>query len=537
VATIETPTSPQSPATTEGGVAQSATTGPISIPVETAPPAESAAAEAATPPTESAAVAPGPPVATDAAPAAASSTANLPPEPVTTPDASAATPSATAPPLADAPSADAAATVAANPPTAPPALPGTDSELVVEPGAPQGPQELGTYLSGKTVLLHFDPSKGGWFRVQPRSAVVAGERLLSLPEFRPQILLASGMTLDMSGGTQAVLTAGDANSPAGQNGGGAVPLIEVLYGRIVLINTSNSDSQVRIKAGNNIGTAALGKNATLAVEVDRAYVPGNDPRTTPAPVIATMYAPNGNLTWRDASGEIVVEKPSRWTVAEGAPAAVVADSAPPEWIDREPVVHLSEQRYGAPVIETTLVSDKPVDFQLLELFKGRDRREVKSLVARASMHVGLFAPFIDALRDPEQRMPTWRSHIETLRSAMAQSPESAELVFQALVDQRGRPAATDLYEMLCGYSAEQIGTTPEEIKTGAISQLIDWLEEDSLDYRVLAVHDLWEITGKQLMPNPAAQATLRKRSINRWRDQLKSNEIRPVKREVDEEAR
>jgi hypothetical protein len=87
--------------------------------------------------------------------------------------------------------------------------------------------------------------------------------------------------------------------------------------------------------------------------------------------------------------------------------------------------------------------------------------------------------------------------------------------------------------MLCGYSAEQIGTTPETVKAGAIAKLIDWLEEDSLDYRVLAVHDLWEITGKQLMPNPTATAAVRKRNVNRWRDQLESNELRMVERASD----
>jgi hypothetical protein len=393
---------------------------------------------------------------------------------------------------------------------------------------PPGPAELGTYLSGKTVLLRFDHAKGGWFRAEPRSAVVAGERLLSLPEFRPQITLASGVTLDMSGGTQVVMSAGDGEA------GGSAPMIDVLYGRIVLTNTSNDASQVRIKTDENVGTATLERNATLAIEVERPYVPGNDPRTTPAPVMANMYALGGQVTWKDGSGEIVVDKPSRWTLGEGATAEEIADDALPEWIDREPVVHLSEQRYGAPAIERTLVSDRPVDIQLLELFKGRDRREVKSLVTRCGIHIGLFAPFIDALRDPEQRWPTWRSHIEALRSVMAQSPESGEMVFKALVDQRGRPAAADLYEMLCGYNAGQIGATPEEVKSGAISRLIDRLEEDSLDYRVLAVHNLWEITGKQLMPNPAANASLRKRSISRWRDQLESNELRQVKRDEED---
>ena len=59
--------------------------------------------------------------------------------------------------------------------------------------------------------------------------------------------------------------------------------------------------------------------------------------------------------------------------------------------------------------------------------------------------------------------------------------------------------------MLCGYNAEQIGQTPEQMKTGPLAKLINWLEDDSLDYRVLAVQDLAEITGKQLMPNPAAK--------------------------------
>ena len=53
--------------------------------------------------------------------------------------------------------------------------------------------ELGTYLGGKTVLLRYDDANGGWFRVQPRAAMVPGDRLFALPEFRPKISLASGV--------------------------------------------------------------------------------------------------------------------------------------------------------------------------------------------------------------------------------------------------------------------------------------------------------------------------------------------------------
>jgi len=143
------------------------------------------------------------------------------------------------------------------------------------------------------------------------------------------------------------------------------------------------------------------------------------------------------------------------------------------------------------------------------------------------MHVGLFVPFIEALRDSAQR-PNWNTHIQSLRSAMALSPESAEKIRQTLVEQRGDSAAADMYEMLCGYNADQIGRTPEQLKTGALARLIDWLDKDSLDYRVLAVHDLWEITGKQLMPNPAASLSERKLNIRKWRARLDTGELTPV---------
>jgi hypothetical protein len=493
------------------------------------------------------------PVDPSAAPAAATTSAEPGPvENPATPDAGATTnvppPGAVdttppADPVAVIPPQENSATDPAD--TVPPAetvasLPSTPAAAVVDIGsetaddaASQGPPDLGTYLSGKTVLLRHDEAKGGWFRAQPRSAVVAGDQLLALPEFRPKITLASGVVLDLSGGTQVVMMTADMERAAGLEVASAdVPLIDVLYGRIILINTSGDENLVRVKAGSHVGEARLERNATLGVEVERPFVPGNDPRTTPSPVVVRMYAPEGGVTWKDASNEFVAERPSRWTLTEGAPGELVEDAtAAPEWIDQEPVVHLSEQRYGAPVIESTLVSDRPVDIQLLELFKGRDRREVKSLVTRASIHVGLFAPFVEAIRDSEQKWQTWRTHIATLRSAMAQSTESAEQVFQALVEQRGRQAAADLYEMLCGYNSEQIGTTPEQMKTGALARLVGHLENDSLDYRVLAVHDLWEITGKQLMPNPSATPATRKINVRNFRNRLESGELVPVKQE------
>jgi hypothetical protein len=393
-----------------------------------------------------------------------------------------------------------------------------------------GPVELGTYLGRKTVLLRYDETNDGWFRVEPRDAVMPGNRLLALPQFRPKILLTSGLSLDVSGGTQLIMrTAEETPSGSLPAADASVPLIEVIYGRIVLVNTAADESPLRLQVGSAVGEARLARNATLGVEVERQHVPGNDPRKTPAPIIVRMFAPDGGVQWQDAAGEKSVDTAGQWTIIDGVTSDVVADASPPDWIDHEPVGQLSEQRYAAPKVETTLVANRPADIQLLELFQTIEQREDKSLVAKCSIHVGVFQPFIEALRDSDQKS-NWRAHVETLRSAMALSPESAEAVKTALDEQRGRPASDDLYEMLCGYSAEQVGQTADQMKTGAVPRLIDWLENDSLDYRVLAVHDLFEITGKRLMSDPSANQREREQSVRRWRARLEDGELMPVQR-------
>jgi hypothetical protein len=405
-----------------------------------------------------------------------------------------------------------------------------DAKTGLKPPVPTGPPELGTYIGGKTVLLRYDGKNGAWFRVEPRAAIVSGENILALPEFRPKVAMISGLHLDMSGGTQVVVDGQGVAAKTGKEpeaAAGGIPSVEVVYGRIVLMNPTDGEKRVRLKLGSIAGEAQLAKNSALAVEVERKHVPGADPRKEPAPVECRLFAPDGGVVWKDAAGTKTVEKAARWTVNPAGATDPVADMSPPEWIYNEPIGKVSEQRYGVPKIESTLLSNVPVDVQLLELFQGSKQPEVKSLVARSSIYVGQFEPFVKALGDSEQKS-TWKMHIDTLRSAMALSPESANKVWQTLVDQRGRPAATDLFEMLCGYNADAIGRTPEQIKTGAIATLIDRLEDNSLDYRVLAVQDLAEITGKRLMSNPASTQADRTQGIRKWRARLEAGEVKPI---------
>jgi hypothetical protein len=380
------------------------------------------------------------------------------------------------------------------------------------------PAELGTYLDSKNVLLRYDPANGAWFRLASRSPLATGDKLLALPAFFPKLSLASGLHLKLVGGT--MITFGPQTS--GLDG---LP-IDVVYGKLVIVNTANDENKVRLTIGRDSSNVSLGRNATLAVDVVRKYQPGQDPRQSPSPIVAQIYVRDGDVVWEQASGSTTIPAPGHWSIEDGVATAVTSDVSFPDWIDQEPVEQRSEQLFGAPVVEQMLNPARPVQEQLLELYQSSRRREVKSLVARSSVYAGLFVPFVEALRDSEQRA-TWKMHIETLRSAMALGPESADKIWQTLVEQRGEAPARDLYEMLCGYSSNEIGNQ-EQFQNGVAARLVDWMENDSLDYRVLAVQDMGEITGMRLMPNPAGSPTERARGVRIWRQRLKAGEIVPV---------
>ncbi len=397
----------------------------------------------------------------------------------------------------------------------------------VTAATPAASATLGLYLGGKSVLLRYSDKQQTWFRLEPRAAVMIGDRLLALPEFRPRIKLASGVGLDVSGGTQLTLKTADMVAGEGlPKGDPHVPAIEIAYGRIVLLNSATDEQRLRITTGATTADVRLAPNATLGAEVTRSFVPGTDPRKTPAPIMVEYIVPGGGVVWTDAAGERTIAQASRWTISDGAVSTTSPLTETVEWIDHEPAGKASDQ-LAINGVELAITTDRPADEQLLYTYDEVRRREVKALAARSAMHVGMFVPFVRALRDSDQR-PNWRSHVDSLRAAMALSPESANKVWDTLVTERGLRAATDLYEMLCGYSPEQIGRTPDERKNpaGVLARLINWLNSD-LDYRVLAVENLAEITGKRLMPNPAGSPTERAGGIKEWTKRLAADDLIP----------
>ena len=158
---------------------------------------------------------------------------------------------------------------------------------------------------------------------------------------------------------------------------------------------------------------------------------------------------------------------------------------------------------------------KRIKLSLTELLL-QPRIEVRSLAARSCAYVGLFDPLVAGLSDEDQRAG-WAMLVSELQAAIARDPQTAVAVREAFV-QRRREKAPDLYRMLWGY-------TPAGLKNGDARRLVDTLDHEDLDFRVLSFMNLQEITGMGLYYRPEYNASKRKPSIIRWQKRLDEGKI------------
>lgn len=392
-----------------------------------------------------------------------------------------------------------------------PATEGTDAAATAEPPA-NAP--LGTMVAPDQVLLEVDPQSGEWFRLPPRASIVAGEQLLSLPTYRPSLALVSGLRVEFSNAASMTLDFAD---------DGKTPRLDVAYGRFLLQNTGKEPSEIELVVGGEPKRVSLESTAILGLDVDRPFVPGADVESSLGTFVARFYAPNGGVTWDVDGLPTVVDKPSQWTWVNPATVSISDDVS---WLDGQSLDYL--EKNVSDYFEKQLVAAEPARVQLLELYETSRRREDKALAAECGTHVGQFVPFVQALADTQQQS-SWDHHIAELQSAMSRSTQAAKMVHQTLIDQRGAALADDLFEMLRGYTPSQVGATPEEVRAGVTRKLIDWLEHDRLEYRVLAIHNLKQIYGgKTLGYNPViTEPSRQERAVKQWRTRLADNELVP----------
>lgn len=383
------------------------------------------------------------------------------------------------------------------------------------PAAPLDAAPLGTMVSLGDVLLRWDEQSGEWLRLPARSSIVAGDKLLSLPTYRPALALVSGLRVEFS--DAAKMSLDFAANAAG-------PRLEIDYGRFLLINTNMEPIEIELVVSGESKRIVLDSTAILGLNVDRPFMPGADVEASLGSFTANFYAPKGLVAWDVGAVATEAEQGSQWTWRDATMNSITDDV---EWMDGQSLPYL--QQNVSKYFEKELETGQAARMQLLELFESSRRREDKALATISGAHVGQFVPFVQALADTQQQS-SWADHIEELRAAMSRSTQAAKDIHQTLTEQRGAALADDLFRMLRGYSSSEIGTTPEEVRAGVTRQLIDWLEHDRLEYRVLAIHNLKQIYGgKTLGYNPVITEPARQeRAVKLWRTRLADNELTPA---------
>src|SRR5262245_61743405 len=383
---------------------------------------------------------------------------------------------ASSPTVATAPTPTAPATTAPTPPMVAtlPKLPGK----AAAPEPPPKPIEVGRYTSDGQLFATLDPADNFWYAKDPQEIITAGERLVVLPPYRPQIALPSAVQLIFAGEGALKMDEPDENR---------TPRVAVDYGRFIVATAGKAGAQVQLNLAGIKGLLTLvDADSELAIKVGRWIPPGADPEVAEnGSVVLEMYNRNGRATWQQADKD-KVEIPARFVHVYLAdlPPETHGPYYAPDWIDNKHVKPIDIET--AQKLEKMLDHERPLVLSLQEAMKDR-RVEVRALVARCLAALGEFEPILKEFGDANQ-YSYWQSEFDTLRQALARSPETATKIHQTINLVRSADA-NDLYRLLWSYSDDQL-------TSGSAAQLVKLLEHDQLDMRVLSYVNLVSITGQ-----------------------------------------
>ncbi|MEM6330326.1 MAG: hypothetical protein AAF790_08760 [Planctomycetota bacterium] len=408
--------------------------------------------------------------------------------------------------------------IAASEPTAAATQPTPEEGGLTQPQPEPEPRPIGAFVSDAQVLLRWNEADSSWRRLPGNSQVSTGDRLLSLPTFRSQVDFNSdagnrGLSMQLANGTLIDVE---------RTGPGEPLAVTLQYGQAEFTNENGDPIVVRLTVGGVTGEATIEGLATLSVRAARPFVPGADPIETLAEVQGVFAAPRGGVAWASVAGNVGLQRPGQWrTVGANVGLAEPIDSPPGDPVGGRRRADWKSLAQDS--LQRRLNADESVWTQLSAVLQSGRREEV-SLAAICSAYVDHPNDAVAPLLDAEQPN-AWPDTIRTLRTAMSHSAEQASSIKQALIERVGQANGPKAYRLLCGFSAAEIGETPEEQKTGALSGILDSLSNPTLTVRVIANYNLEQITGQDRVFAPDDDEVERNKTINKLRARLESGRL------------
>lgn len=390
-----------------------------------------------------------------------------------------------------------------------PAVPALSPDAAGPVPADNGDQRIGRLISDKDVVLRIAAGQAEWQRIGAGVAFSAGDKLLVLPTYRPTVTLAAGATLQLAPETLVEFVGVERG----------IPVVRVAYGRMVLMTTGKPDVKIKLVLGPASGVLNFDDaEANVGIEVRPFQLPGVDPERNKPQQAVGVYCINGDVSWLGDGGNVQkLHAPVKLALSDDPSLGGRERDA--KWPAPEPVSPLDDRASKA--LSESLNGKNSVSQTLLELYH-KDHYvtesgllsgavENKSLAARSLALIDEFEPLVRLLGDPAERA-VWRTQVQSLKAALARGPAVAAKVRAAFED-RGKDG-DELYRMLWGYAAE-------DLSGGAAAKLVEYLDNDSLEVRVLAFYTLLEITHADFSYRPEQTAASRQQPIRRFKERLK----------------
>ncbi|MEX0677989.1 MAG: hypothetical protein WD063_12985 [Pirellulales bacterium] len=383
--------------------------------------------------------------------------------------------------------------------------PAPAAEPVKQEDAPREPPEsFGRYTSKLEVLLKLNPQTGDWVRLPATAPLNKSDRLLSLPAFRPTLTLGSNVTIQADGPALFELVGWTDEE---------IPILAVEFGRLLMLTVGKADNSLQLKIdGHETLLTFVDAESTLAVEVGHELPAGKDPEGAAAPVWANVYATSGLIRLRAGDdAPVELQAPAQRSLvhlAEEQPA----DAKFPTWVTSEEQSDIDRLATGQ--VDRHLTIAKPAGLQLRELADPQKtrRREVRSLAVRSLMYLDDFEPCVKAMNDENERL-FWPQGMDELRAAVARGPKTAARVRAAFENERGAEAGAGLYRILWGYSST-------DLSGGADRDLVEALNSDALDFRVMSFLTLQDLTGATHGYRPDDQEIKRRTAYKSWKQRI-----------------
>ncbi len=370
---------------------------------------------------------------------------------------------------------------------------------------------FGELLSDSQPLLRAED--GALNRLVSGAQVLVGDALVSIPEFRPELLLNDGTKLllaDASGLETSLLQEDTLN-------------LYLAHGKLVIQGGELITYKYRLQAGDVEFDVVLNNpQAVVALE----SVPYQTAEGEVSRLVRLVV--NHHVTVSDLSSQADLPAAldaslTSYVVFTGN-SVVTRETHLPEWATDGPSDSIMSEAQAA-FIESIVEGDDFVQ-QLQRIYESHRLVNVRRLAAYSLMELGDAIALLGVLNDQAYRA-YWHQDIKVLQAFCHRDVKSRALVESALMSY-----SSDNTQQLLSFLTEY---SDEQLLSGVADDMIDQLESQIMVERVISFYRLQQITGKTLLYKPQENPQRQTLPIREWRELLTDNMV--INRDVELAAR